>query len=38
MSNDGFMEFGFGQTTGLPTRNKRFKGKDNETYRMSFAW
>jgi len=36
--NDGFMEFGFGQTTGLPQRNRRFKGKDNETYRMSFAW
>lgn len=37
--SDGFQEFGFGsgdENVGL--KSKRFKGKEGETYRVSFVW
>ena len=40
MSNDGFIEFGFGDNDESIGNQKfeRFKGKEGENYRVSFVW
>ena len=39
MSNDGFMDFTFGSgDDNVEKKSKRFKGKEGETYRVSFVW
>jgi len=40
MASDGFIEFGFGENDDRVGGQKfeRFKGKEGETYRVSFVW
>jgi hypothetical protein len=39
MSNDGFTDFSFGTgDSNIGKKTKRFKGKEGETYRVSFVW
>lgn len=39
MSNDGFMEFGFGENDlSLSRKSRRFRAEKDNTYRISFAW